>query len=244
MWFGKETQFLRLSQFRQEAHRLCRSGPAEVSITADSFLHDLGRFVFQSAWHEDQSLAMLMARHFEMPCFGQAIELLYLVLGGELCELRGAVDDRMLEFFDRVYVQPAIRQLLKRLPVLEGRHLNELPRKAGSLYRRLTRKFTHLLGEEAEWGEQRVPVPLHKVIFANLGDLEAVAEALRKQDGVIESASALNASAEQVVAQLLDTHQQPTDVERERAVAAGDVEPTDAGSETRRRPSLYSDPQN
>ena len=101
MYVGHEEYALRLAQFREPLRKMVTAAESGDAYTLDKILYKLGRHVFQAAWHDDQRPGFLTAQHFNLLHFKQAIELLYLCLSGELCELRGAVDDPMLPSLTR-----------------------------------------------------------------------------------------------------------------------------------------------
>jgi len=202
MSFGHEAYFLRLSQFRAAVLALSqeeRDGDEE----ADRLLYDVGRHVFQAAWHEDQSLAVMAAAHLGLPTFHQAVELLYLCLSGELCELRSALDARMLRFFEEVYPRPTLVTLLEALRGVEGAALNELPRRAGELYGRLMAGFSAFLASEVEWGARGLRMPVWKALYANCSRLPRVGEALKGNKGLRGACEALEEGARSVIDALL-----------------------------------------
>jgi hypothetical protein len=196
----KEMYHLRLSPFRETAR-------CELALEADwddwrldDALVELGRHVFQAAWHEDQTLAILSAQHFGMPSLRDAIELLYLCLSGDLCDLRRVANPQMRAFFTKVYPQPAINELLALLPHLDGRLLSELPAKALKLYSRMGAEFARFLGVELDWKGSRVA--LHRLIFANLSHLDCVSRRLRNQPAAQDAAARLDTSARDAITTL------------------------------------------
>ena len=206
MYRGHESFFLRLSPFREAAADLL--GDAADPKRIDSYLYDLGRHIFQAAWHEDQRPGILTADHFGLDYFRQAIELLYLCLSGELCELRGKSDERWSDFFAEIYPQPAIRNLLTRLQKLEGSSLDEIPQQALKLYAQLTRAFGEFLKTDIIWGSQECMVPLYKPVFGNIHRLDQVAVKLRRDKPVVKAARALEDGARAILEEILepDTH--------------------------------------
>ena len=112
---GHESYFLRISTLREAAERLFYSAEKHIYDDLDEFLYTVGKHVFQAAWHEDQRPGMLCAENLGLINFPRAVELLYLCLSGELCELRSKIDPSIIDFFIKVYEQPAIHDFLKRL---------------------------------------------------------------------------------------------------------------------------------
>jgi len=181
---GHENYFLRLSQFRKQVKKYNRNQKVVSTEAIDDFLYELGRYVLQAAWHEDQRLGSLVATLFRLPEFFQAVELLYLCLSADLCELRGAVNDNLRLFFERIYPQPAILAFLEILTGLEGDMLNTLPLHAIRLYRNLSIVFSKFLATEVSWNTQKSKMPLWKILYANFSRLEVVARDLTGDKGL------------------------------------------------------------
>jgi len=175
---GHENYFLRLSQFRRQLQKHNRTRKETGSQKIDDFLYELGRYVLQAAWHEDQRLGFLVADLLRLPEFFQAVELLYLCLSAELCELRGAVNSNLRLFFEKIYPQPAILAFLDILTDLEGDMLNTLPLHAIRLYSNLSIAFSKFLATEVSWSTQKSKTPLWKILYANFSRLETVARDL------------------------------------------------------------------
>lgn len=169
----------------------------------DELLHRLGRHVFQSAWHEDQRLGILAASHLGLDHFRQAIELLYLTLSGDLCQLRSVIDDPMRDFFRTIYPQPAILGLLDRLPQLDGGTINELPQKSLRLYAKLSRVFGDFLRVEAVWGHRGIRLPIYKLLFANIQRFDVVAQSLRINHDVLRACERLEGEAQGIIETVL-----------------------------------------
>ena len=207
MDFGHETYFLRLSQFREGvAAQLCRdraagsAGDREV----DEVLHEVGRRIFQAAWHEDQYSAFEAAEHFGLPCFRRAIELLYLCLSGDLCAIRASIDSDVSNFFDKVYPQPAIRAFLRRIGQLEGNALARLPDDALQAFTQLSRGYGKFLRVDVRHGSRGCPVPLYKLLFANFGRLDRIAPHVASDGEVAGAARRLEERAAAVIQQIAD----------------------------------------
>lgn len=199
---GHEVYFLRLSQFR--AALLAGREPKEGAEEAvDDTLLKVGRHVFQACWHEDQLVGMAAAGRFGLEHFRRAVELLYLGLTAELCELRSAVSEEMLRFFKDVYVQPAILAFLEKLAHLDGKALAGVPQTALKLYPKLSHAFGRFLATGLPWGRRQAPVPLSKLLFANFSRLEAVREALAGKEELAQAVERLEEQAEAVIDALL-----------------------------------------
>lgn len=159
---------LRLSPFREKARLLLPAPVTERQV--DELLLQAGRYVLSSAWHEDQRLARITAGLAGAPALIHSVELLYLILGGDLCGLREAMRDHagpMQGFFEVAYPQPAIRAFLKLLCHLDGQAIDALPQRAARIYRRLSGDFSLCLQTKTKWGTFEKPVPLFKLLLAN-----------------------------------------------------------------------------
>jgi hypothetical protein len=166
-------------------------GPTTRQET-DRRLYQVGRHVLEAAWHEDQAVGLLAATHLQLAQFARAIEILYLALSGDLCELRSLPQREFIaEFFERLYPQPAIIAFLTLLADLDGAALNRLPDKALKLYTRLSKAFGQFLELQVTWGGRRVRLPLHKLVLANVTRLGTVAEELNANTVVREAAERL-----------------------------------------------------
>lgn len=203
MRYGHEVYFLRLSLLREPlraARWLRESTPEHV----DALLCRLGRQVFQATWHEDQRVGVLAAGHLRLPRFREAIEVLYLILNAELCELRSAVDATVLRFFATVYPQHAIRRLLTVLANLDGDRLATLPRRAGSVHQQLGQAFSRFLATELTWGTRQLRMSLKPIVLGNLTRLERVSSPLLADENVKKAAKSLERTARALVTNLLN----------------------------------------
>ena len=200
---GREKYHLRLSQFRRIVAKLLFTQNETSEKKVDEILYNAGRHIYQAAWHEDQLPAILCATHFSLPKFKQAVELLYVCLSAELCEVRGIIDDNFLKFFQKVDFQPAIVRLLRLLTTMEGSAINEIPEKALKLYCRLNKAFGRFLRMEVEWSERRLQVPLYKLVFANFSRLNLVSSALKKNDSLTHASELLEAAACAIIDEIL-----------------------------------------
>ncbi|MCI0413733.1 hypothetical protein L0222_13150 [bacterium] len=200
---GHERYHLRISQFRRALAKLLLNQNETSEKKVDEILYNAGRHIYQAAWHEDQLPAVLCATHFSLPKFKQAVELLYVCLSGELCELRGMIDDNLLQFFKKIDPQPAIAGLLRVLAVTEGSTINEISEKALKLYTRLNKAFGRFLRIDVIWGERQLPVPLYKLVFANFSRLNLVSSALKKNDSLSLATTQLETEASAIIDEIV-----------------------------------------
>ena len=197
---GKEKSFLRLSPFRAIIKKGIEN-KKDISIerVTDRILYDLGRYVLGPAWHEDQFPGMQVAGHFGLDWFAQVVELLYLDLSGELCELRSQIDTDMLDFFQTVYPQPAILDFLQKLKDLNGAELNELPKEGLKYYVRLQKVFPGFLRIEIPWGKRKKKTPLNMLLLGNFSRLDLVAKALNNTKESAPARKNLEKAAQDII---------------------------------------------
>ena len=199
---GREHQFLSMSPFRAASRKLLeRTGTEIRDLTVDDLLFRVGSQVLQAAWHEDQRPAIVTADHLKLPSFRAAVELLYLCLSGELCDLRSQIDPDMLAFFEHALPHPPIYQFLDRLTELDGYALNSIPQDALRHYAALSTTFAAFLNREIEWGNDAgtMMIPLYKIIFANFKHLDTIAPALRANRAVTTAAGELEQHAADII---------------------------------------------
>jgi hypothetical protein len=207
---GKEKSFLRLSPFRKIIKKEIQNEDvrdASMDREADKILYNLGRYVLGPAWHEDQFPGMLAAEHFELTMFPRVIELLYLDLSGELCELRSRIDGEMLEFFETMYSHPAILGFLKKLKILNGAELNELPKEGLRYYVKLQKAFSHFLQIEIPWGKGKTKMPLNMLLLGNFSRLHWVGKSLNQIKAAAPAKKQLEKEAENITRMLIQKNQ-------------------------------------
>ena len=197
---GKEKSFLRLSPFREIIKKgIQNKKDRSIERETDRILYNLGRYVLGPAWHEDQFPGMQAADHFGLTLFPQVIELLYLDLSGELCELRGRIDMDMLNFFQTTYSQPAILDFLKKLKDLNGAELNELPKEGLRNYVSLQKAFPHFLRIEIPWGKRKTKMPLNMLLLGNFSRLNLLGKALNHSNEAVSAKKRLEKEAEKII---------------------------------------------
>ena len=203
MQSGHEVFFLRVSTFRQ-AVEACLETPEPAERQIDAALFEVAQTVLQSAWHEDQRLAIKVARHFHLPRLVEAIELLYLTLNADLSEVRDGTNPAVLRFFKEVYPQPGILRLLRLLSTADGTAVAALPQRAKHLYGRLLSAFSRFLGTEIPWGREAVRMPLWRAVYGNYGRMSLVGEALAGHPAVCKARSALEPGATEICEEVLN----------------------------------------
>lgn len=199
MSFGHETFHLRLSRFRPKTKSLFPDETDANEKKKDKYLSKLSKYIFQSAWNESQQLAMLTALHFDLPFFRQAIELIYLILSGELCEIRSNTDDNMKFFFKNIYEQPAILALIDNLNTIEGRALTDLNTLALNSYKQILTEFVSFLKIEVNWGLVRSTHALLNIILANFKRLDYVGSKLSDEPAVRRATKRLEMQSQKLI---------------------------------------------
>ena len=200
---GRQRYFLRASLYRERlwcalAEEMPEIGGGEV----DRRLYDAGT-VLQSAWHEDQRPVALIAQAFALPKLIEAVELLYLCLGSDLCSLRDRCDQDVIQFFHLVHTNSGIGDLLARLGSLDGAGLSAIPERARRLYRRLAKSLRDFLAVTVAWPAPGSTLPLNKLVLANFTRLETIAPSLRSDAGLATAALTLEAEAERTITEIL-----------------------------------------
>lgn len=200
---GRQKFHIRLSPFRKAAVGGIRGSVDDCTRSrGDEILRRVGK-VFQSAWHEDQLVAYLVAREFGVPALLQATELLYLSLSADLCELRDEADVELKRVIEKSYPQPNIIGLLESLDRLEGQDLDRIPRIARDLYLRLAARFQAFLETEVHWPPAGRPMPIYKLVLANVSRLDRVARKLSSDPAVTIATKSLEADAAEIAAHLV-----------------------------------------
>jgi hypothetical protein len=203
MFLGHESYFLRLSHLRDGIGRMSTGRTAPDRDEIDGILHGIGRDVLQSAWHEDQLPGILTSKYFGLKKFREAIELLYLCLGCDLCGLRANIDGRMLGFFETVYPQNAIRSFLGTMKERRGSDLNDISRRALASYASLSREYGRFLATEVKWRCDGPKLPLFKSIFGNFYRLESLAGLAEPNADLVEASKRLESSSENAIAEVI-----------------------------------------
>jgi len=204
MNMGHEIYYLRVAQFRDAVYsQLIHGNVSDKASQVDAFLYAVGRYVLGSAWHEDQMLGILAAKHFGLANFHYAIELLYLVLSGELSDIRNAVNNEMLLFFEQIHPQPGIKAFLEKLDDMDGERLSQLPVIALNLYKDLSIAFGRFLTVTVSWGFLQNPIALWRIIYGNYYRLSYVAKALDGEPGLKMAAGILEKKAEKIISELI-----------------------------------------
>ena len=202
MEMGHENQFLRLSSFRSKVNQQLFKKEEATLRELDSFLHKLGRHIFQSIWHEDQRVGFQISTYLGMPEFTQAIELLYLCLGGDLCETRAVIDENVIGFFERIYPHPPIMEFLHNLISVDGKAINSIPMRAERLYVELMEEFRTFLATLVRWSSHSFMVPVWKVFFSNINDLEKVCKVLKFDIRLQRKVESIRSTALRIISEI------------------------------------------
>jgi hypothetical protein len=168
----------------------------------DELLFRLGRQVLLAAWHEDQYPGLMTADVLKLYSFPHGIELLYLLLSGDLPNLRHSIDENMISFFETICPQPAIAAFLRNLPQMDAGSLARLPKQARKYYKVLAVSFGALLHTKVRWGSRNTTVELYKILFGNFSRPEALGDTLLKDNNLWEVAKLLEQKTEAIIAEL------------------------------------------
>lgn len=200
---GRESYFLRLSQFRCKLKLSSKLTDTDEKRKKDNILYELGRNIFQVAWHEDQRMSILTARYFGIKHFQNAIELLYLCLNSELCELRSKVESDLLQNYLAIYPCQPIADFITKIKGLEGSVLDKLPNQVLRQYSKISSAFNKFLKTEIKWGVHECSMPLYKILFGNFSRLESVGDKLRQNPQISKSKKELEDISAQVISDIL-----------------------------------------
>lgn len=172
---GKERHYLRLSLFREAVAPLLSCAGEALDRRKDTFLYELGRCIFQGAWHIDQRFAFLFSEAFELPRLRNAFELVYLCLSCDLSALRRFLTPEMEAFFDVCHPNPGIGRLLAGLASMNAADMGGVKQRALEGYRRLVTGINEAVAMEIPWASAwRGPMPLWKIVVANINRLDLV----------------------------------------------------------------------
>ena len=203
---GKEESFLRLAPFRADIKKGIQDDEDQnrsMEHKTDRILYNLGRYVLGPAWHEDQFPGMQAADHLKLRYFPQVIELLYLELSGELCELRSQIDEDMLEVFQTMIPNPSILGFLKRLRDLNGAELSEIPKEGLAHYVSLQKAFSQFLSLEIPWGRRKAKMPLNVLLIGNFSRLDLVGKALSQSKNALKAKKRLEDQAQKIISLII-----------------------------------------
>lgn len=221
---GHELYHIHLAGFRNQVKSASSFGSDINNQKIDDFLIQLGSHCLGAMWHEEQIPARICAREFNLPCFMQAVELLYLCLGADLCELRSHVTEEMIGFFTECYPQPTVSKFLQSLHDRSGYDINQLPTESAENYKKLSYQFQKMLQTNISWQseaissdsqmnlsvtKQSLTLPLYKLLFANLYRFDSVIPYLNIDDKLLEAVESLEKQAQQVIAQLTHSDMYP-----------------------------------
>jgi hypothetical protein len=205
MYGGHEVYFLNLSQFNKKIQEELFENSQEPAQEACNLLFKMGYKIFQDAWHEDQIVAKTASNYFDMPNFKEAIDLLYLCLSGDLCELRGEIDDQMISFFEIIYPHKTIHSLLNFIKTLDGSDLSELNQKARKLYIKLLKASSKFFNLEIQRGTPHITISVQKLILGNLFRLSDNWKELKENSAVKKGAKLLDNESKSIIDELFGT---------------------------------------
>lgn len=202
---GKEHYYLRLSLFRQQVIEMLKDNGENTDFKVNSLLYDLGRSIFQGSWHTDQRFAFAFADTFGILKLRNTIELVYLSLSCDLSALRRSLTPSMHTFFETCYTNPNISRLLNQLESMTGKEMSEISQRGLVAYQQLTAEMNRVLATEFEWRTSWLgPVPLWKIVVANVSRLDIVAKQLGADPVMKKTIMQLEESAEKCANLILE----------------------------------------
>ena len=131
------------------------------------------------------------------------VSVLYLALSADLCDLRNAVNDDLLTFFVDVYPQPAIHAFLLELVDMDGDEMNKIFNRSFERFSLLQSAFGEFVTTKVIWGARETPVPIHKLLFANITRLGGVAKLLKEDTTFQAAVTKLEEEAQRITCELL-----------------------------------------
>ena len=150
-------------------------------------------------------MAYLISEEFHLPSFFEAVEVLYLALGSDLCHLRSKVNSQVLDFFQEVYKKPAIHRFLDNLVFIEGAELNNIHEKAFIAYRQLLKLYNKFISGDYKWGiTEKASIPLYKLVFSNLYRLERISMRIKSIPSFVDAGKDLEEKAENITNSFLN----------------------------------------
>jgi hypothetical protein len=170
VYYGHESNFIRMSSFRSDVNRLISKENQEK--TSD-VLKKIGSYFLQGAWHEDQLAAWVVSGVFGLEKFREAIEIIYFILGSDFTETRNYFDEDVEQFFTLVYPRKAFLGMINKIDSSTAEDMQEMERNARDWYRSLNKAFSGLLRTEVNWGPME-NMPLYKIIYSNFYRLDKV----------------------------------------------------------------------
>ena len=204
MWHGHERYFLNISDLRDKTEEMIVRN--RIKVRADTILRAMGRDIFANAWHEDQRIAFLIARHFpDLSNLQASLELLYLCLTADLAELRNSADKIMMLFLEQVYPHEPLKQFIQKLDHLGGSGLNSISRKAGKLYVHQSHALNRFLSTPVMYGDYNMECPLYKIIFSNLSRMEVTCKTLiaKNKETISNASEVLKTESQSIINELL-----------------------------------------
>ena len=195
---NREQSSLRLSQFRSQL--------ITSADNPDEQLYSMGRYIFQNAWHEDQYPALVTADLLELDYFPQTLELLYLILSGNLYELRNAIgiEPIIKHHLKIIYPEKAITKLICSLQARDISEIKAIASQAQVHFCQLENSFTKLLQSPLFWGYRNRKIPLFKIIYGNFFRADKIKNDLAKKEDLHKAKYALEEKAKTIMQSILD----------------------------------------
>jgi hypothetical protein len=201
---GRECYYLRLSLFREKVMEMLRTRNEDSREKADKLLYDLGRCIFQGAWHVDQRFAFAFAESFGLSELRNAIELIYLSLSCDLSAVRRFLTPTMHAFFTQCHANPGIAELLRRLDSMSGDEMSAVKQRGLVAYQRLADAMNETFSATVTWTPSwKGPMPLWKIFVANVNRLEVIVKQMKNDKQLEERLLSLNETASACIKELV-----------------------------------------
>ena len=198
---GHQYILLRMSPYRKKFMKILSDELKSKQSTVDFLLSDIGTNVLQYAWHEDQNIGIYCSEAFDLPNFRKAIELVYVCLTADLCDLRSNTDSYYLKFFQKVYRQDAIHDFLCMLLQADDLPVISLQQTARATYSHLLRAFNDFLSCKVDAAGSR-DIPAYKLILGNIFRLNLVWNEIRDDPSIQKATRELEEMSSQCISDI------------------------------------------
>ena len=176
---GRSKTFLHLSQFREKLMTHLEKVGSKVPNDGicDDILEEVAMLVLAAAWYEDQQLPFAVSDVFGLKRFRSALELIGFVLGSDLYQVASGIRDAhedIIEFFDHIYENTPLAQLLKHLSHNDIENFAGLEADARDAFLELNQAFSSFLSTIGGLRDLD-HLELYKIILGNFCNLQKIA---------------------------------------------------------------------
>jgi hypothetical protein len=150
----------------------------ETERKTDELLSRIGNYFLQGAWHEDQEIAWKLSHLFDMPGLRELMEIVFFILGTDFRIAGHFLTPEVLRFFEEVYPQKSLLNLLRRIEAHDMNGLKETENETRIYYRNMNKLFSDFLQTKVNWGPGKTirNVPFYKILYSNFSRTECLAD--------------------------------------------------------------------